>query len=286
MRMGANRMHSWDNYRFMLALAQGKTMAAAARSLGTDVATVSRRIEKLNELFGRPVFVKRSEGWQVAPGFEALSQLITDFSEKLTATRNSIVQDDREQITPLSIGCPPMITSAILLPALRPEFSPPANTQLSFSHRIFEDGVGDCDIVIRFGRPEKGRIVTRRAGTVAFSLYTRKDSPQNSQWAGLTPLHDSYGPMQLGFERFGRPPHLRVDQIEHLVVAIEANGLAGPLPDVMARTNGNLERLPGAASYEADFWLLFHETRQNDPALRQCVDWIVRAFREAEGKPS
>ncbi|WP_435259071.1 LysR family transcriptional regulator [Thioclava sp. FR2] len=277
-------MNSWDNYRFMLALVQGKTMAAAARSLGIDVATVSRRIEKLNELFGRPVFVKKSEGWSLAPEFEDLAQMLVEFSERLTSMRNSIVQGGTEQITQVVIGCPPMIASAVLLPSLRTELSPPPNIQFTFTHRIFEDGLGDCDIVIRFGRPEAGRIVTRRAGTVEFSLYKQRAQRLGKVWAGLTPPHDNYGPMQLGFQKFGCPPKIRVDQIEHLLIAVEANGLPAPLPDVMTRGKDLLERVPDTYGFSAEFWLLYHEARQSDPALRQCVDWIIRAFRHAEGK--
>ena len=56
-------MENWDNLRFILALSRHRTMSAAAQALHTNVATVSRRIERANQDFGTPLFVKDQNGW-------------------------------------------------------------------------------------------------------------------------------------------------------------------------------------------------------------------------------
>ena len=48
-------MQNWDDPKFCLALEQYQTMTAAARALGTNTATVSRRIERLTEEAGEPL---------------------------------------------------------------------------------------------------------------------------------------------------------------------------------------------------------------------------------------
>ena len=55
-------MNNWDDLRFLVALSKTGTMTAAAKSLGTNTATVSRRIERLSETLGMPAFIKTGEG--------------------------------------------------------------------------------------------------------------------------------------------------------------------------------------------------------------------------------
>lgn len=275
-------MIPWDNYRFLLALAQGRTMAAAARSLGTDVATVSRRIEKLNELYGRPVFLKRLDGWTLAPGFDALVETLEEFSENLTAQHNNLVHGHEQQRSTVVIGSPPVIASSVLLPALDERHGAPRNVDFTFTPRLFEDGLGDCDLVIRYGRPEAGRIVTRRAGALSFRLYGLDRAAEANRWIGLTQAHDPHGPMQLGFQRFFKAPSLRVGQFEHLAEAMLSTGLPGPLPDVLAGRIPLLHPLPDSDSHQAEFWLLYHESRSQDMVVRGSAEWIVRAFRMAD----
>ena len=52
-------MQNWDDLKFCLALERYQTMTAAARALGTNTAaTVSRRIDRLTEEAGEPLFSK------------------------------------------------------------------------------------------------------------------------------------------------------------------------------------------------------------------------------------
>jgi len=56
-------MQNWDDLKFCLALERYTTMTAAAKALGTNVATVSRRIERMTEQAGQPLFVRDQTQW-------------------------------------------------------------------------------------------------------------------------------------------------------------------------------------------------------------------------------
>jgi len=51
-------MQNWDDLKFCLALERYQTMTAAARAVGTNTATVSRRIDRLTEEAGEPLFLQ------------------------------------------------------------------------------------------------------------------------------------------------------------------------------------------------------------------------------------
>src|SRR3569832_690785 len=52
---GAN-LHNWDDLRIFLAVARAQKLAPAARLLGVDVTTVGRRLARLGEALGAPLF--------------------------------------------------------------------------------------------------------------------------------------------------------------------------------------------------------------------------------------
>ena len=58
-----HRGYSWDDLRFLLAVARAGTLSGAARSLGVNHTTVSRRIQALEEHVGVRLFERLSSGW-------------------------------------------------------------------------------------------------------------------------------------------------------------------------------------------------------------------------------
>ncbi len=55
-------MH-WDDLRYALAVARGRTLSAAAERLGVSHTTVSRRLRALEERLGVTLFDVRPEGY-------------------------------------------------------------------------------------------------------------------------------------------------------------------------------------------------------------------------------
>lgn len=111
-------MTNWDDLRFLVALSRTGTMTAAARMLGTNTATVSRRIERLSETLGMPAFVKTTEGWQPSEAVSPLIQLAQSFDGELrSALNNRAVGGDSEPVS-ISLGSLPVITAAVLFPGL------------------------------------------------------------------------------------------------------------------------------------------------------------------------
>ena len=51
-------MQNWDDLKFCLTLERYQTMTAAKHSLGTNTAKVSRRIDRLTEEAGKPLFLR------------------------------------------------------------------------------------------------------------------------------------------------------------------------------------------------------------------------------------
>ena len=77
-------MPSWDDLKFALALSRHGRMNSAAQSLGINVATMSRRIERLGEILGQPPFIKKADGWEASPMILSLLEIAEDVEQRRT----------------------------------------------------------------------------------------------------------------------------------------------------------------------------------------------------------
>ncbi|APZ54304.1 LysR family transcriptional regulator [Salipiger abyssi] len=276
-------MTNWDDLRFLVALSKTGTMTAAAKSLGTNTATVSRRIERLSETLGMPAFVKTAEGWRPSEAVTPLIQLAQSFDGELQSALNNRIVDSEAEPVSISLGSLPIITAVVLFPGLTRHHRMLDGIRLDFSDRMFKEGLGENDLVLQFNRPAQGRIVARRVGSLSFRFYRHRKSECVSNWVGLSDAHDDQPLMRLGHETFGRPPRLRVDNIMALHRLMMVTRLPGALPDLLAAEEPDLEpMLPDADPQTEECWLFYHESRRNDPGIRRTLDWVRTCFEDAE----
>src|SRR3981189_1708335 len=84
----------WDDFRFLLAIARGGTVSAAAKQLGVDHATVIRRVDRLERHLSAKLFDRRKTGYllteagqRVADSAEALESTIVSNQEAVGGSR-------------------------------------------------------------------------------------------------------------------------------------------------------------------------------------------------------
>ncbi|MGR3433397.1 MAG: LysR family transcriptional regulator [Shimia sp.] len=275
-------MENWDDLRFLVAVAKTGTMTGAAKSLGTNTATVSRRLDRLGQVLGQSPFVKTSNGWVPSEPARALIDLATDFEGHLTSELNA--PGAEAEMVALRIGCPPIVSTEVLFPGLMRFEGTLEGMSLTFTDRIFEEGLADNDIVIRFGAPESGRLVTKRVGEIGFGLFCFCDDACRNQrrWVGLTGDHANYPPMQAAALVFGGPPSVQVGTFQALFHLMQKSRLPGPLPKLLAVRSGDLREMASPLPpFRAEFWVCYHESRRGDAAISRAVRWIERCFAAA-----
>lgn len=271
-------MQNWDDLRFLVALSKTGTMSGAAKLLGTNTATVSRRIDRLSAYLGTPAFIKTADGWQPSEAIQSLIQISQSFDGRLQSALNAHASEQRHAVQ-IRIGAVPVVSSQVLMPGLVAQQHMLDGLALTFKDRIFSEGLGDNDLVIQYGLPTSGRLITRKAGSLAFRLFGYDDTRPDSDWAGLTEDHDSYPTMTMSFEYFGKPPRIRVENFTALHTLMRLTRLPGTLPEILAAKDPDFCALePEKPPFIAEFWIGFHESRRNDPAIKQASAWIVQCF--------
>ncbi|MCA0942938.1 LysR family transcriptional regulator [Salipiger pacificus] len=279
-------MNNWDDLRFLVALSKTGTMTAAAKLLGTNTATVSRRIERLSDTLGVPAFVKTADGWRPSEAVRELINVAQNFDGQLKSTLNNQGAGLDVESVSLSLGASPIIASLVLFPGLGPQADLLTNVQLTVTERREREGLGENDLVVQFGRPDQGRIVARKAGEMSFRPYRFRDSDAEGGWVGLNTSTSRSRILRQAYEVFAKEPKITVDNFIALHRLMQITRMSGPLPDLLAcQTPDLVPAAPETAPETLECWLFYHESRRTDSGMRRAVDWIIQCF-EASGSIS
>src|SRR6185312_1802029 len=91
---GKNRTSlDWEDVRIFVALARHGSLSAAARAISVTHATISRRIESLQEALGERLIDRRQDGYVLTPAGTRALALATDM-ETAAATLSRGSSDD------------------------------------------------------------------------------------------------------------------------------------------------------------------------------------------------
>ena len=272
-------MDNWDDVKFVLALSRHGTMTAAAQALGTNVATVSRRIDRITEQSSMPLFVKKDGAWKATATATGFIRAAEEFDARIRSEENNARDAAGQTDQTVRVSAMPFVHHSILIPALPAYRRQRPQARVHLRDRVESLGLGDTDIVVRFGRPEAGRLVARKIADLRFHLFRSVEIEPPEGWVGLAEAYDERPAGTLGFEIFGSDPTVRCDTFDHVLSVIRATGLPGVLPDVMARTVEGLCPLgSGLKGVETEIWIAYHQSRRADVALRAAADWIVDSF--------
>lgn len=259
-------------------------MTAAARLLDTNVATVSRRIERMGETLGFPPLVKTNDGWVMNPKLRGLMDTLETFDAELTRELNSTLDHRQDQPTRIRIGLPPVVALQVLYPCMDAVLPSLKAIRLEFIGRSQGEGLSDFDIVIQTHRPESGRLLSRRIGQLHFRVFGPPDCDARTDWCGLVREHDDHPAQQMALAAFGQEPLIRSHSFTDLFEIIRASRLPGLLPGVLATRDSDLTPvLPTDQVATQDLWLMYHASRKGDPVIRIVTEWIETSFVRMAG---
>lgn len=275
-------MENWDNIRFILALHRHRTMSAAAMALNTNVATVSRRIERASQHFGAPLFLKDANGWTATDAALPLLRVAEEFDARLSVERHArLAAVSRGIEARLQIAAPPFFNTVVLLPHFHKLLTEHPGLVLDFRNRVDATGLGEADVMLRINRPESGRVVARRLATLTMRGYRSTGSDmQMPGWIAVEARTGNTSLNSFGEQLFGCAPSVSVSLFEQKLTVMRTTGLAAVLADEVASQLPDMVPIdPDAPTLPVEIWMVYHASRRDDPAVRVVTDWIVACFR-------
>jgi DNA-binding transcriptional LysR family regulator len=171
------RVDNWDDLRIFLAVARDESLSAAGRRLRMDAATVGRRVARLEEGLGAPLFAKSPQGYALT---EAGTRLVT-FAEEAEQAASQASEALRGRAEGLSgqirIGAPDGCAN-FLLPQVCARISdhnPDLDVQIVALPRVVNLSRREVDLAIAVSPPSAGRLVVQKITDYRLHLAASDD---------------------------------------------------------------------------------------------------------------
>ncbi|WP_206120277.1 MULTISPECIES: LysR family transcriptional regulator [Rhizobium] len=278
----------WDDLRHFLALAQSGTLLGAAKQLGVEHATISRRISSLEASLGRKLVDRRGRRIMLTSDGEQVAR----HAALVAAQTAAIEQLGRSSATELRghvrISAPPALSNVLLakpIAAVRRDH-PGVEITLVGEKRLASLNRREADIAVRMSRPEDGDYAIVKLGEMSFHLYASRTyletvSPSDWTFIGYDETMNA-SPQQLRLTELaaGRPIAVRSSVLEFQAATASLGAGVVMLPDFAAPEPSGLQRIETEQVLTREIWLVVHSDIKDVPSVRV----VVEALKSALGK--
>lgn len=283
---------NWDNLHIFLCLARHGNLSRAARALGVDPTTVSRRIAALEAQLQQALFERTAEGFVLTAYGRALLPNAEDM-ERAFDRIERVGGDGRHLTGQLRVSVSEGFGTHFIGPRLGAFVSshPALEIDLVATSGFLNPSRREADLAILLTRPRRGFLKVRKLTDYSLRLYapvTRTD------WQRL--LRGEVGLQQSGIPVVGYIPDLiyapelrylgeiesgleatvRSSSINAQREMIAGGAGVGILPCFMADIDPRLTRVLAGHSIQRSFWLAMHKDVASQPRVREFAGWLTR----------
>ncbi|HDZ56983.1 MAG TPA: LysR family transcriptional regulator [Pseudomonas xinjiangensis] len=167
----------WDNLRYFLELSRAGRLTTAARRLGVDHTTVSRRIQALEKSLGVTLFIRQTTGYTLTEAGRSLLPQV-ELMEGASVRIEQALPNSEEQLSGrVRIGATEGYGTIMLagqLSGLSQRY-PHLHLDLLALPRAVRLSRHEADIVITLERPERGPFIITKLTDYVLRLYASKD---------------------------------------------------------------------------------------------------------------
>ncbi|MBK5569098.1 LysR family transcriptional regulator [Ensifer sp. SSB1] len=290
--MNSHHRIDWEDLRFVLAVAEANSLAAAARALGVNHTTVLRRVGSFEQRLGVRLFDRLPSGYTLTAGGEELLAVARRMAETVTELERRLTGQDLRLEGSLRITTTDTLMASIL-PSILAAFRqrhPGVLLEVSTSNALANLSHRDADVAIRPAVDSPDALVGRRIANVAFAVYAAPSYLQErglgssdkidfagERWIGLGDALASTSVSRWMRATLSAPAVLRCDSLVTAREAAAAGIGLTALPCYLGDTTPGLVRIGSpVAAMTRELWLLTHED------LRRTAR--VSAFTEFAGQ--
>jgi DNA-binding transcriptional LysR family regulator len=295
-----DRMLDWRDLRFVLAVQREGTLSAAARSLGVNQSTVTRRLAALHESLRASVLERRGATYVLTPLGERLKPLLAEMEDRALALERAAQGLDARPAGVVRITTVDALAARFLAPSL-PRFRaqlPDVTLEIDSSARSLDLGRREADLALRLIRPRQEALVARKVGRLGFRLYAarsyveRRGLPRVGHGLEGHDLIDDDEEQTWSSEvkwarvlAAGARVVARMQTWQGRMVAAEAGAGIAVLPCLLGDSSKVLRRLgrPGDI-VRRDLWLLVHRELRQVARIRVVLDFVAALAAESSAR--
>ena len=274
-------MQNWDDLKFCLALERYQTMTAAARALGTNTATVSRRIDRLTEEAGEPLFLRDNTQWRATDMGRELAQIALRIEDRISRAATETMEQQKIQI--LRINANEATLNAQLVQNIASFSENYHNLNLTLSSHQASLAYGETDIILTHVAPTEGRIIRKKVGDLCVRAYRNAmlEAPTTGWIATAHGVDEAVEASDI-FAEFGDMPQFTLHSLDMTVEVMRTSACAALLPARYAERFAHLDVIEHIPEQSLPVWACYHYTRKTDHIIKDALDWIEQSFHRLQ----
>ncbi|MGR7643073.1 LysR family transcriptional regulator [Klebsiella aerogenes] len=280
---------NWDDTRIFLAVARSGTLSGAAETMDMGIATLSRRLDRLEKSLAVPLFSRHQSGYRLTDDGEALLARAEALEHAgLAFGETARLQGNVAGLVRLATS--DNLAAHFILPSLKGlmEKYPDLRVEVLSGVQSVNLHRRDADLAIRMVKPESGNLTLKRLGKVGFGLYSADTGLAGSTDVAFNHAHYIGWPeshQHLPAARWitrtlrGRPCRVEANTLLAQLSAVSAGLGLGVLPHFMARKNG-LQCVNADIGVDQTLWLVMHSDLAHSRRVRVVADHLIALFDE------
>ena len=290
---------NWDDLRVFIAVARGGTLAIAAKVVGLDATTVSRRVDRLAGVLGTTLFESGLTGHVLTEGGTRLLLYAEAIERSAIAARGAVAGERGALSGTIRVSVAEGFGTWVVarhLPAFN-HANPNIVVELVASNGFLNLSKREADVAVMLAQPRSGPLVVSRLTEYRLRLYAASSylvaAPPLVSRADLeghtligympdlvySPMLDYLGEIAPGLE-----PALRSSSINAQAAMTVAGAGVCMLPCFIADRDAALRAvILGDPGITRSFWLVVHKDVRRLARVAAFVDWlgdVVRAERQ------
>jgi len=287
----------WDDLRSFLAIARNRSLSGAARELGLQQSTMSRRLEAMEARSGARLLQKTPRGYELTPLGEAVLGNAERMEAEAIAVERVVQGRDVALSGVVRLTTVEVIANLVLpqaIAALHAQY-PGITVDVLSESRSLSLSKREADLAIRMTRFEGNELVSRRMATAGAALYASSDyldrygmPPEGTDHALITVLDDqAYMPEAVWLREVmaGARVAVRTNSRDAQLASVRAGLGIACLPCFLADGVSGVQQITGVgAGPKREVWLGVHADLRHMPRIRAVIDVLDREFSRLKEK--
>lgn len=281
----------WDDLRFFLAVARSGSLRGAAEQLGSNHATVSRRLAGLEAKLEARLFDRTRGGLLPTQVGDLLRPHAERVEGEIEAAHRLVAGQDRRPTGTITVSLAP----AISLTSIAGDLAAFMKMHRDIEVRILTTNAlsdltrREADVALRYSQEVNDDVVGRRLLDCAKAVYCspdyatriRDDGGHGLEWIGWGEAFHTETPAWVRDSPFpkARLRHRVNEAVAQTMMAARGLGLTY-LPCFIADPQAGLVRAPFQEPIpDRSLWLLLHPDLKDTARIRLFVDFLVARIR-------
>jgi DNA-binding transcriptional LysR family regulator len=288
------RKADWSNLRVFWVVAETGGFGAAARALGVNQSTVTRRIDELEHQLNTRLFVRGISGVSLTPAGLGVYDRALTMERSAEAIENLVADADETAQGRVGLSAPDGLAAFLMTPHLPDFMRANPSIDLSIDCGLWPDHPleGGADLSLTFEEPKQADLIAKPIAHFHYAMFAARayldlyGEPRSLQETTTHPfvhhvaqVHqpENWHKQTAAFQGMSSK-RIETNSSAACLMAVKAGAGIGLLPTAVLSVEPGLVMLNAPVMGSLKLWLCYHRDVARSARIRRVIDWMREVF--------